>query len=1084
MAIKFSELTPRVTTLADLDLFAVSDSSEGATVSIDFGSLKSIIVDQQTFEDNADKIVTALNNYTSPVTGFNEVQATTMQLQSDSGIVPVDLTYILDYNNHTNTPDIPQDLHDLNNFNPGDNGGYVRFRTVQSGANAGQGELVYQSIQQGTISGGVVISTDFIKEGANLYYTEDRVENFMDTNFGEYYNSFAATFDEGNVKDSYFDTVGEFQFPQVTGSETNVIRIYRTGDIPGSQLTRSQQDRFIAYRAGQNVRIFGANPAERDLLTTTQADFNLQVVGFRDTVQGVEEPHIGISYKIVEWDLETGQTTIGTTGKIKYIGVPEYITDPTEIQDYTTTEMFDAFGVDNFIELDFQALPEGGATGLLIYRRILGGFNGEDQILGADGNHILVAVLGPKELSVGVWQDYFTDDYLTYSNKRSTDNSYTPASTVHFKPRIEPSAAQYGWVDRTISEVRLSNPNSLALSDYVDIYLNDVVSGSPDGCWIAHNDTTKIQTAINFNSVNGRKAIQLNPKNYIITEITVPNEFGINGFAYNTKMTKMPWSGYSNLPSQKMIRASDSAAASNISLVGFDIDGNAVNSYLFDDATSVNRNYAVDYGSQGDSILIDKVRINNVIGGGIYATDCSNFKIFASEVTESGITDRHLYSPLIVDGGENTSITSNRFQNFTSSVDTSVTNKGVIQGNIINACGSGLLTYGSRFLVAEPNILVGPANEFLPNPDAYNSEYDSINVDLTSSAINNFAGYDSDNFKYQENGANYDLSNATLRYKTFAIAQNAEGLETIWISEIENSNNYIAINYNNTTENPLTEGGFGFYMPTQSVERLKFNGGRYTDVLITNAGEDYVNGETIQISGLALGGENLVNDITITVANTDANGAITDIDWEAQPSVIQTTTYTGVTGSASAAGINATFEVRSIGGVYTQEFMADPNNTIPVSPTENVPGNANHVGIAWAAMIDQFVEDGSITNVSSSRGTWGSPYEYPIGSGEFYSDYTVNVTDYKYLVEGRSVAPQTVGVYTHLGFSAGQPYQYNGVEYIPATSGEIIAINDLVSEQEVVIRWKWANYNGTATDGYDGKLTVLNTFVIATGRIK
>ena len=244
--------------------------------------------------------------------------------------------------------------------------------------------------------------------------------------------------------------------------------------------------------------------------------------------------------------------------------------------------------------------------------------------------------------------------------------------------------------------------------------------------------------------------------------MTVPNEFGINGFAYNTKMTKMPWSGYSNLPSQKMFRAADAGVPSNISFVGFDVDGNAVNQYLFTEETTPNRNFCFDFGDIADSILFDKIRVNNIIGGGVYASGCKNFKMFASEVTNSGISDRHVYSPLIVDGGENTSIVSNRFENFTDYVDVSITNKGVISGNIVNACGSGLLIYGSRFLVSEPNILVGPANEFLPNPDTYNSEYDSINIDLSSSAANGFASFDSDRLKYQENGENYDLSDANI----------------------------------------------------------------------------------------------------------------------------------------------------------------------------------------------------------------------------------------------------------------------------------------------------------------------------------
>lgn len=1086
MAIKFSELTPRVSTLADLDLFAVSDYSEGSSVAIAFGDLKGIIIDQDTFTNNAGLIVNALNEYTSPVTGYNEVQATTLQSRDPvtGFITPVDLTYILDYRNATNKPNIPTDLHDINNFSEGDNGGYVRFRTTEIGSG---GELVFQPIVSGVVTQGLVISTDYISEGANLYYTQERVEDFMDANFGEYYNSFAATFDEGNVKDSYFDTVGEFQLQQVTGNpgnESDVIRIYRIGFIPGSIKTRQQLNRFLGYRAGQNIRIFGADPIDRGLPSGAPTTaFDIQVTGFRDEALGSSDLHLGLSYKICEWDLETGQVTIGSPAKSVYIGVPEYVQNQAIIDNYTPQQLLDDFGIENFIDLKFTNIPEGGNKGLLVYRQILGGFVANTTVYGVQGQHELIAVLGPKELTTSVWKDYYTDDILNYNNKNQSTNTYLAENMVHFKPNKEPDSAQYGWVDRTIREVRPQNPNNISISDYIDIYLDDVVSGSGDGCWISHDDTTKIQTAIDFNSVNGRKAIQLNPKNYIVREISVPDNFGISGFAYNTSMTRMPWSSYSNIPSNKIIKTSNASGAKNISLVAFDIDGNACNQYLLEDATVPARNYIIDLGTESDSILIDKVRVKNMIGGGVYASLGTTFKLFASEIFDSGLSDRYLYSPLKLDDGINTSIVSNRFQNFTENIDCSATRYGVIQGNIINACGSGLLVYGSSFLIAEPNILVGPAGEFLPNPDAYNSEYDSINVDLTSSAANGFGPYDSDNFKYQQNGENYDLTGSVLTYRTFALSKLPTGLEDIWIPEIQNSEDYIRLEYNTSSDNPLSEGGFGFHMEADTVERIKYNGGRYKQVLITNGGTGYANGDTIILEGNDLGGANGHNDIVLTVAYA-LNGVIQEVDVDASPSVIQSKTYTGITGSTDGGGQNATFTVTTTGGVYTYAFMSDPANQIPTGDGQYVAGNPYHVGLGWSASIDQYVEIADITNTATNRGTWSAPYTFPEGSSERYSDYTITVDNYKYLTIGRKVTPQEIGDYAHQGFSAGSTYIWLGVPHLPESYGEIIAIEPQGNFREVKIRWKWANYQGTATQGYGGRLKGQNTFLIATGRIK
>lgn len=892
MPIKFSELSPRVTTLDQLDLFAVTDASEGASVSIRFGDLKGIIVDASTFTDNAGQIVTAINNYDSG-NGTNTLDATTLAGNSAS--------YYTNYANLTGTPTIPTEISNLDNTSG--------FTKLEAGVNIpgnvdGEAKIVYERRTGAVSLGTTVITTTYIDEGTNKYYTDDRVEGFFDENFGDYFNSFAATFDEGNVKDSYFDTVGTVIQSQITGGETNIIRVSAEGTIPGSTDTRQQADRFAGYRKGQVIRVFGADPTSRSLITTTQVATSLSIVGFRTESSISTNPYNVLKYKVAEFDLSTGQIAAGGTEMEAYVGVPGTVTDQNDVDNYLAGDpnrILNAFGIENFININFTSAPVAG-RGLLIYRRV-------GTSAAPEGISKLVAVLGPKDIAVGKWIDYYTDDLLAYSGKNQEDNSYLPLNTVHFRPLQEPSIAREGWMDTVITDVKYSDPNNQAQSTHIDITTQDPMTASA-GVWVCHDDTAKIQQAINNNSVAGRKAVQLNPKNYMVSYLNVPSNFGISGFAYNTKITKIPWSGYStDAPTGRIIKASDNTGASNISLVGFDINGNATNNVLFDDSTIPSLNYAIDWGSRSDSILIDKVRLQNPPGGGIFASDGSNFKIFASEAIDSGVSDRYLFNPVICDGGENTSIVSNRFQNFTSFLDVSVTNKGIVDGNVISNCGTGILIYGSRFLKSSSNILVGPADEFLPNPDAYNSEYDSINIDLTGSVQTDpVTSFDSDPFKYQENGNVYDLTQTTgVQYKIFAIEKLSDGSENVWLPAITGSHpNAVEMNERAESENLPSEGGFQFNIPAASVSAMKVQGGMYTlaNLQDTTATINYTDaaGVAQTISGnenhVGLGWSAFVNQwvISAIVTNTAQSpgtwsGPLSDAEGSYKEYTVDVTSY-------------------------------------------------------------------------------------------------------------------------------------------------------------------------------------------------
>jgi hypothetical protein len=190
------------------------------------------------------------------------------------------------------------------------------------------------------------------------------------------------------------------------------------------------------------------------------------------------------------------------------------------------------------------------------------------------------------------------------------------------------------------------------------------------------------------------------------------------------------------------------------------------------------------------------------------------------------------------------------------------------------------------------------------------------------------------------------------------------------------------------------------------------------------------------------------------------------------------------------------FTVVANGGVYTTEFMLDPNNQIPLGPGLTVAGNPRHIGLGWLAAVTQFVESADIINTSAEddRGTWTVPYESPVGSGEYYADYTLRIENYENVSNTTIVTPQSAGVYTHLGFSAGSTYiGPGGVEHEPEPYGQIISDVNITETgrliKEITIKWKWANYidpvtGQTALGGYGGRLTSRRDVPIAVGRIK
>ena len=1054
--VRFIDLPPLdSTTINDSDLFAVSDNSETASKTIQFGELKEAIVSTDFFTSNAGLIIDALNAHDDNpgLAGtINDLNATRLYhntgLVSTSGYKTGD--YFLNYDNFTNTPDIPVNLDQLSN-----NDNYIQLDAAN--------QRIYRQFKETDSSGNETIqtlldvTTKYVNEEQNLYYTNDRVEQFFVDNFGRFYNQFTAAFDNGLIRDSLLDTAAEFQ--SVTASQSSTV------EIPSA-------DVFENYQKGQTLRIFGSSLDDtiEDMDAYEQSGFGFVAnrAGFVDDV-GKKSGTVAVdfSYRAALFDLQDGKISkvASTTATIEIAVPPES----------SASDVYEQFNSDYFIRINFTNIPAG--KGIVVYRQ-----------QGTDTTYKLTAVLGPKETVNNQWVDYFTFDYTTWSGKDgefsyvkqgeieatvAIDNTY--ASVIHF-PLVAPTQPQRGWAD---VEILTSEQNTVA--DTTILTLSSALYVNTNrACTLCHNDTSIIQSAINANAAIGRKNILLNAKTYISGGLEVPSKFGLEGTTAVTKIIRLPWSGgQTGVLNNKMIKSLSDQGADTITLVGIDLDGNVKNSFLYNDVADDDKNYAIDFGINPTDITIDRVRVFNVAGGGVYSPGITNLKITTCDFLNSGLSDRYVYSPIVADAAFTTLITSCRFENYTDNVNVSLTDKGVVANNIINNCGSGLFIYGSRFFVSSPNVLIGPANEFLPTPDSLNSEYDVINVDLTEAYLSSDQ-FTSDQFVYQENGSafnllqtaspNYDSVNptastviGTLSFESFALKKSG----TTGVEEIYSPQNVTAIPLiSNTTRETREEGIFGFQIPQVDVASVK----KAPFIVDANANEDLdFSGSTITSTTTDLSG--FLDGDSIEIVDSDQNNGLYTINGDSTSTTLTVDqTFNGATGS---------------GGKIFQTSVGNR------SFTSMYARDNDHIGWAWSASYQQQVKAATITGVSGwlpQGNTPGVDFDYATnGVPETDAIYQVTVTD---ILSGY-LAPSTVlGQGTpvsfdgyHAGWSnangvvTGEVYSIvqNGFSFIVQ-----IRFNGSVSGQTVADA---INANNL-TDGQNtGQINITDKFVLAQGRI-
>lgn len=743
MAKKFSELALLdLQSFSDNDILASTDVSDILSRRLTFGDLKSYVA--------SDLFTDELLTPAQVIEAMNADYAANVNLEDGTYIDPeyVGLnsatldgqrgTFYLDYDNFQNTPVVPTELGQLDNTS-----GYLTFNETLE-------RIEYRQIINGVDEGALTFTADFVPEGqTNEYFTDAKVRLVLDQELEARLSQILSVFYDGSINDNLIKCSAQLVEFQAGGTQSDQLDFVEHPE---------------QFNDGQTIRIFGAN-VDNSQLQDLDKDFAIIQVSANGFPTSGPTNHL-IKYKVAEMDLLNGNISTASTDVAVSMG-SRVLGDGNEDQ----RPILDQMDSDNNITIRFSGTNPDKA--LLLYRSVT--VNGNDD-------YKLYAVLGSKDIQNGIYADYGTFDYVSWGPKSEVDNTFT--SMIHV-PLAPPTTPKRGWADVTIIQADVSGRR---------IRFSPPLYGEPNvNVNISHNDTAVIQAAVDNFNLTERSALTLNDKIYASSTIYLPQNFTIRGTPGISKIVKIPWSSHlanQTNPTNAIFVPKDTAA-SNIQIQDVMIDGASEYQVNLLDNAAPGSNYTINFGFDSDTCTNVNVKMNNIIGGGLFTERATDLRVNLCEFKDSGTTDRYTYSPIRATESTNLMITNSRLSNFSDSLDASVSARGLITNNVVSNCGSGILVYGSTFLITNPNVILGPSNEVLQSADALNSVFDSVNIRLQEGQ-----GYESDVYRYQENGIDYDLTaqNGELTFLLYLLEKNSEGTENLYF-EINGPNGQDATTY-------------------------------------------------------------------------------------------------------------------------------------------------------------------------------------------------------------------------------------------------------------------------------------------------
>lgn len=672
--------------------------------------------------------------------------------------------------------------------------------------------------------------------------------------------------------DETFDTSAVVEGTMTTGTLTNSITI-PADDMP-------------FFKVGQKIRVFGASADDAEQATLNMG-VSASAVGFATPDGSGDE--VTFSYRIAQFDFSTGKVS-------ESVG-------PANVQ----IEQADLLNFNNSSNIQLVMARQSSNHGLLLYRKV-----------GAEANFSLIKVLGPKELGTALasisYTDYYDFDLVDWAGKTDSNQFDANSGVVHM-PITAPTASKLGWFDTEVDTIDLvTNRIETTTSFYAESTGTVVI-----------DDTELVQLKIDQAKAQNRNSYELENRTYFIKQLTIPSGFTLYGQGDQTRIIKQYWSTNTATGSNAIITVDTDTYSSqeNISVKDLRIDGSHVNQYLTQDTSDEYLNYAIRIF--GNDILFDNVELENVVGGGIYAYDdtfSENLTVLNCEIIGGGLTYTYDYSPLYASESRSIKIAHNTFRNYPDAVYVDAVSKGIVSPNVVDNCGAGIFAYGATKIVLTPNVLLGPAGEFIQNPDVLNSEYDSVNILIEANT-----DFNSANYTYQENGNLFDFTanqgNLTAYINELVKTNNVEELDTDYSTTLSGDP---YIQFTHSTED-LESGNIRFRIQSLNVNDL-LQRANYATLFAGNANTqglvyriihtEYVPQTTIVGSGTQAPGGDYTVQVTSTTGFTQ--GAIVRlVGHQTTPSV------SGVDGTVSTINTQNNTIGIDFGGTFGD--VQDPTGT-------------------------------------------------------------------------------------------------------------------------------------------------------------
>ena len=487
--------------------------------------------------------------------------------------------------------------------------------------------------------------------------------------------------------------------------------------------------RFVV---GEKVKLFGVNLSSDNTL-----------VGGVPSVPTFTKVGVATGtvyrYWVAQYDRKTGKVGVGTQINPAGGSAPAGIAHTT---------------IENFNDQNHIVLTLNRAStdlGLLVYRS-----EGSTSINDAK----LVGILGPKELGTDTsgiqYKDYGVYDKTAWS-ENGEKNEFTNAQ-IHF-PNIATTGQRRGWA---LDEIVSIGASSITVNNAYDF--NDAVGFGTDAVVkVTHDNTYALTTAMNDIISRGGSYLELPSGTYLSNQIIIPTSFTIKGNGRNTILKQQYFAldetdGGGNTINGHLDGNFVGIGTTNgkdVTITDVTIDGNNTNNIRFVDDANGN-NYLV-YFKGVSSSLFKGMEIRNSPAHGLTIEDSSRVSIENCSFVDGSITDRYPFEPLYAQESEVLRVNDSLFEGFPGPVDVSASSVVSTGGNIIRNCGTGLRTYATGKITTTNNILLGPADEFIPSPDIYDSDFNSINITIDRTA--DFIGPE---FQYIEDGDPKDLSSGKV----------------------------------------------------------------------------------------------------------------------------------------------------------------------------------------------------------------------------------------------------------------------------------------------------------------------------------